>query len=533
MQLAEIRELDGPNMFLAEPAIKIEFVFDSEADVAHARDRAVARLASAGVDVPDGDALLGDVFTRALAHLSPVPPASTSRTLDTKGHLVFAFGWKNRREALYIADSLADLLRADAEDVWPGPVPAPEGGDERPLWIRNEDRRAKIVAVTGTNGKTTTTRLIAHLASTAGASVGWSSSSGVYINGAEVLQGDYSGPSGARRVLEDERVDIAVLESARGGILLRGLAFENCDVSVFTNVSADHLGLQGINTIESLANVKSIVVKTTGPKGVSVLNADDAQVMRATASINVRKLLVAQEEDHPLIAAHVASGGDAVVVAEGAFTWLSVERRTAILPVADAPVTFEGHAKHMVENALCAVGAAIGLGLTPPQIAEGLRSFSNSAGQNPGRLNIFDVDGITVVLDFAHNSAGLSHLLTFARSLAPEPAHVLSVIGTAGDRESAVLLEIGRIAGAQSDVVIIKKTGKYLRGRTHREMRQLFERGISEKASAPPLHADSELQGLELAILNAAPGDAVVIMCHEQIEVVIEYLTAIGTPRSS
>ena len=188
----------------------------------------------------------------------------------------------------------------------------------------------------------------------------------------------------------------------------------------------------------------------------------------------------------------------------------------------------------MVENALCASAAGIGLGLTPAQIGAALRTFRNSPEQNLGRLNVFVVDGVTVVMDFAHNAAGLAHLLTFARSMAPSPARVLSVIGTAGDRESSVLQEIGRIAGSQSDQVIIKKTGKYLRGRTHREMIELFEMGINQTPSAPsPLNAESELKGLELALSQSESGDAIAIMCHEQMDEVLTRLNAIGTPRAT
>ena len=285
MELAEIRELDGPNIFLAEPAIKIEFVFDNEADVARARQRAESGLRAAGIPLPRETGILHELLTAALAHLSErhaqPAPATVWKTLDTPGHIVFAFGWTSRGFARSAAQALVNLLQNEVDEPWlNGDFPGPDDLDERPLWIRDGERRARIVAITGTNGKTTTTRLVAHMAMSAGFHAGWSSSSGVYIDGVEVLEGDYSGPSGARRVLLDPVVDVAVLESARGGILLRGLAFEHCDVSVFTNVSPDHLGLQGINTLDSLANVKAVVVKTTRPQGVAVLNADDKHVMR-------------------------------------------------------------------------------------------------------------------------------------------------------------------------------------------------------------------------------------------------------------
>lgn len=523
-------------MFLNEPAIKIELIFENEADLAHIRDHASARLESAGIAMPASGEMLPELLATALGHLAASSnqplPATTWKNLDAPGHLAFAFGWTNRNAALWEADSLVNLLSGEPDEPWPGAPFLGDAADDCPLWIRDDQRTAKIVAITGTNGKTTTTRLVAHMVMAAGFHAGWSSSSGVYIDGIEVLAGDYSGPSGARRVLEEPEVDIAVLESARGGILLRGLAFEHCDVSVFTNVSADHLGLQGINTLDSLANVKAIVVRATRSGGVAVLNADDTQVIRATRAIQVRKILISQNPGNPIVAAHVAATGEAIVVRDGEFVHLTSEGPEVILAVEAAPVTFGGHAKHMVENALCAAAAALGLGLTTAQVAEGLRSFRNTAEQNRGRLNVFDVSGITVVMDFAHNAAGLAHLLSLARALIDAGARVIAVIGAAGDREASVLREIGKIAGSESDQVIIKKTGKYLRGRTHGEIIELFEKGIHDTSLAPvTLHADSEVEGLELGLSLARQGDAVVIMSHEQMPEVLARLREIGVPR--
>lgn len=535
MRLAEIRELDGPNIFLAEPAVKIELAFDSEGDLAWTRDRAKTRLASNHIDHPLPKDGIEDVLRSALAWLSTSigqpTPLSAWKTLDTRGHVVFAFGWNTHGAAQYISSSLIDLLAGDSDEAWPPPSFAQSENSGAPLWVRDDERRAKIVAITGTNGKTTTTRLVAHLAMNAGLHAGWSSSSGVYIDGEEVLSGDYSGPSGARRVLEEPIVDVAVLESARGGILLRGLAFESSEVSIFTNVSSDHLGLQGINTIESLANVKATVSRSTRLGGVAVLNADDKQVMRSTAAIRAEKMLISQNEENPLVVQHLAGGGRALVAAGGQFVLCSGSQRTQLLAISEAPVTYGGRARHMIENALCAAAAGIGLGLTNDQVIEGLRSFRNTPEQNLGRLNLFTVNEATVVLDFAHNPAGLDYLLTFARLLTKPGAKVWAIIGTAGDRESAVLRDIGRIAGAKSDQVVIKNTEHYLRGRTNEEMIQLFDEGVRTNANAPAtIKAPSELEAMNFAIDQAEPGDAIAMMCQEQIPEVLARLNEIGTP---
>jgi cyanophycin synthetase len=534
MRLVEIRELDGPNLFLPEPAIKIEIAFESEADLAWTRERAKARLNVAASSQLSDEAGIADVLRAAVAHLvtmigQPVP-ASTLKTLDTRGHLAFAFGWSRRDVATYVSEMLVDLLSGDREEPWPM-RPFEPGDESGPLWVRDGERRAKIVAITGTNGKTTTTRLVAHMVMQAGMHAGWSSSSGVYIDGDEVLTGDYSGPSGARRVLEEQSVDVAVLETARGGVLLRGLAFESSDVSVFINVSGDHLGLQGINTVESLAAVKATVPKSTRPDGVAVLNADDKQVMKATSQLRAAKLLVSQNPENQVVVDHVLQAGRALVLSGGEVVYCQDGAREPLLRVEEIPIAYGGRAAHMVENALCAAGAGIGLGLDLREVADGLRSFRNSPEQNLGRLNLFSVNGVTVVLDYAHNPAGLTHLLAFACSVAKSDGRVISIIGTAGDREAEALREIGRIAGAESGLVIVKNTAHYLRGRTAEEMFDLFEQGVrANPSAAEPIRADSERAGLELALERAQPGDAIAIMCQEQMAEIVERLNELGHP---
>ncbi|MER3436728.1 MAG: Mur ligase [Chloroflexota bacterium] len=463
MRLVEIRDLDGPNVFLLKPAIKIELALDG------------ASIAAVQAIEP----IICDLHRQAGAALPDVIVVP----METPGHAVLAFSWQHRRLALGVAEAAVRIATGDNPDLNSvaerlREIYATFEEDDAPLLVRDAERRTRAIAVTGTNGKTTTTRLIAHIARLAGWRVGWSSSTGVYIAGTEVLQGDYSGPSGARRVLTEPGLDLAVLETARGGILLRGLAYESTDVSVFTNVSGDHLGHLGVYTVEELARVKSVVVRVTRPEGFAVLNADDPLVLAQRNVIRARPFLVSQDAGNPAIAAHVAGGGHALVVSGGDLVLLHSDTRTVLMPVSDIPITFGGRARPMVENALCGAAACIAIGLDRDAVRRGLGSFRNSTDQNPGRLNVFRVGDVTVIVDFAHNEAGLSSLIDFARTFARPNGRLISVIGTAGDRTDASLRAIGRIAAERSDVVIVKGTKKYLRGRQPEELIELYLQGV-------------------------------------------------------
>jgi cyanophycin synthetase len=511
MKLIEIRDLDGPNIFLLEPAIKLELQLDVDDQLAELRERApefINGLHHERVDVSVGP-------------------------LETPGHVAVVFPWSNRRFAVGVAQrfvqslSLLDSAPTDAElDAL---REHPEA-DDRPLMVTDRERRIPVAAITGTNGKTTTTRVLAHMLMQAGNCVGWSSTSGVYIDGVEVLHGDYSGPSGARRVINDPDVDVGVLETARGGILLRGLACESNDVSVFTNISADHLNLHGIHTVEGLAMVKAVVCHTTRPDGVAALNADDPLVVGSTDSIRAEKLYFTRDAANATVSDAIAAGGRALIADAGAIDLVSSEGRERLCDFTEAPMTFGGRAGHMVENAMAAAGAAIGLGLSLEDIRSGLASFRNSTDQNLGRLNVFDVDGVTVVFDFAHNEAGLIVLLDFARRFVAEGGRLIVLIGTAGDRTDESLREIGRIAAAGADRVIIKWTKKYERGRTNDEMIGLYRQGGALAGRSEIKVSDDELHGLRMALADAKPGDAVALMCQEQMDEMAAELQRIGRP---
>ena len=383
--------------------------------------------------------------------------------------------------------------------------------------IHDGQRSALTIAVTGTNGKTTTTRLLAHIFRTAGQSVGWSSSSGVYINGEEVLSGDYSGPRGAERVLTDPDVDIAITETARGGILLRGVVCQSVDVSVFTNISADHLDLQGVRTVEGLAWAKGLITRITHRDGYAVLNASDPLIMEATRTITAQKFLVSRDPDAPELADHGAAGGLVMTVIGGDMTLIETGIKTVVLPIAEIPITSGGAAGFMLENSLFAAAAALAAGATMTQVREGLSSFRNSPEMNPGRLNVFERDGAKVIVDFAHNEAGLVALLDFAQSLRTGDGRVIAVIGTAGDRNDASLVEIGRLATLSSDLVIAKNTTKYLRGRSPDNLMDHYLQGIRSGREVPYEVSDNELTAVVRALELANPGDVIAVMAHEYV----------------
>ena len=537
MRLVEIRDLDGPNLFLLEPAMKIEFDIGDDAELDRSVD-AVERAAGRSDEPQVGDdriarlvaaatSLIADLHRR---HGQPAPRI-VSRRMEKAGHLSVAFGWTNRAFGLAVAGHLVAVLTGVENDSQPDFESALSSNDpdNRPLMIRDAERRIPVVGVTGTNGKTTTTRLLAHILMQAGKHVGWSSTSGVYIDGVEVLQGDYSGPSGARRAINDPLVEVAVVETARGGILLRGLACESNDVSVFTNVSGDHLNLHGVHTVQGLAEVKAIVVRTTKAGGTAVLNADDPLVVASTGDVKAERLFFTCEPFNAVVDSHLTAGGRALALEANAIVLRSGDATLEIAPLSDVPMTFDGRATHMVANAMAAAGAGIGLGLPVEQIARGLATFRSTAEQNPGRLNVFDKDGVTVVLDFAHNEHGLTVLLDFARKLS-NGGRIAVMIGTAGDRTEESLREIGRLAAEGADRVIVKRTEKYERGRSNEEMISLYREGAAQVGRSAIEVAPDEVEGLRMALADARSGDVIALMCQEHVPEVVEELRQIATP---
>lgn len=528
MRLVEIRDLDGPNIFLLQPAIKVEFAIspgDLRASALADLSAHLEPLVPTDDERAEGDEALGEILQAACISLhqrSGVDfPEMRWVPMETEDQWSLAFGWEHRRFAMALARSLAAAVTGEAFDL-----AETEGhlrdllhstaADDEPGMVRDDQRRIPVVAITGTNGKTTTTRLLAHILRGTGQKVGWTSTVGVYIEGECVLEGDYTGPAGAWRVLEEPGLDIAVLETARGGLLLRGMACESNDVSVMTNVTGDHLGLHGIHTVEGLATVKSVVLHTTRPSGWTVLNADDPLVRGQAAGLPAAIIWITQDPENSTVTAHLHTGGTAILAEDG---WLIIAEgsaRTRLLPFADIPITYGGRARHMIENVLCATGAAVALEIAPPDIARALSTFGDDESDNVGRLHVYSVQGATVILDYAHNEVGLSFLLQLAESYRGEGGRLISIIGTAGDRTDDALREIGRLAAEASDQVIVKETRRYLRGRPSVDaMTAIYEEGLRAGGDPPHVVAHDEPAALTIALEQLRPGDVVAMMCIE------------------
>ena len=545
MEIVEIRELEGPNIFLLQPAIKIELA------IAGDEKPVVSTFANAFVIGAETDEIGFVPATRErvkvllveIVHVlhdragSPRPDV-ISRDMETPGHIVVAFGWERRKFAVDLAHIALDILfgHLDLNDLETR-ISAleyflfrPISLEDMPESIRRATRHMPIIGITGTNGKTTTTRLISAILMSSGRRVGWTSSSGVYIQGEERIHGDYTGPSGAAYVLKEPNVDIAVLETARGGILLRGIGYEHNDVSVITNVSPDHLGLHGVQTVEGLAEVKATVVRVTVADGFAVLNADDELVLAMRSVIVAKPFLITRQVENPAVTAHVADGGWALTVRDGQVHWSHDGETELVTDLNDIPITFGGRAGHMLENALCATAACLAVGLPIDQVRVGLAEFRPHSDQNRGRLNVFDVDGVTIIIDFAHNEAGLASLLKFGRSMVSAPdSRLITIIGSAGDRTDEALSMLGTIAAQSADLTVIKDTKHYLRGREPGEIVELMKQGMTRAGGQWQEIASSEFEGVKRGIALAGVGDVVAVMCIEDYDEILPWLEEIGT----
>jgi cyanophycin synthetase len=369
--------------------------------------------------------------------------------------------------------------------------------------------------------------MVAHIAREHGLHVGWSSTDGIYVDGELVEPGDYSGPSGAGRVLARPEVQLAVTETARGGILLKGIGIAYNHVSVFTNVSADHLGLNGIDTLDQLAEVKSVVSRITRPEGWAVLNGDDPRVYATRTSLKARPWVFSRDPDSPAVRETLNAGGRATTVIDG---WLSVLAPGAdpdpLVEVADIPMTLAGLSRFNVENALGAASAALGVGLPREAVVAGLRSFRPDAEHNPGRMNIFSRGEVSVVVDLAHNEAGLEALLEIMAGVRRPGARLLLALGAVGDRQDDLVGSLGEMAARDADVVVIAHKQRYLRGRTTDELDALFRAGAARVGVPDVPSHPTEVAALEALVEQAGPGDVVGLMCHEDRQGVYDWLAA-------
>ena len=540
--LVELRVLEGPNLYFPRAAIKLTLDIGV---LAAASEETSARFARRiGLrDARPGAADSGfrqRFAARAVARLvrAVASESGTARlavrvrpTSDPQ-RLVVAFPWAHRERAQVMGRAVAEVLDAlpgaDIEDAVSRAaerVASAEPG-AAPHTITP---RVPVVAVTGTNGKTTTSRMIAHIGRTWGKLVGWSNTDGIYIDGELVEAGDYSGPSGAGRVLAHEQVELAVTETARGGILLKGIGLTRNDVSVVTNVSADHLGHQGIDTVDQLAEVKSVVPQITKKDGWAVLNADDPRVFAMRGVIKAQPWVFSRDPDSPAIREVLTAGGRATTVIDG---WVAVLAPHAdpdpLVELVDVPMTLAGLSRFNVENTLAAASAALAIGVPRDVVVEGLRTFRPDAEHNPGRMNFFSIGEVSVVIDLAHNEAGLEALLEIMNGVRRPGARLLLALGAVGDRQDDLLEKLGEIGARDSDLMVIAHKDRSLRGRPVEELDGLLRAGAERVGVTEVVSYPTEVSGLAALVEQAQPGDVVALMCHAEREAVYAWLAEHG-----
>ena len=377
------------------------------------------------------------------------------------------------------------------------------------LFPKGENGRIPIIAVSGTNGKTTTTRLTAHIMKMSGYRVGYTTTDGVYIQNRLLMKGDCTGPASAEFVLKDPTVNLAVLESARGGLLRAGLGYKKCDIAIVTNVAADHLGLKGIHTIEQLAKVKAVVPETVLPNGYAILNADDDLVYDMRRNVNCNVALFSLDENNPRIKAMQRIGGITAVYENGFVTICRGEWKMRVMRVEEIPITYGGKAEFMIQNVLGAILAANIQGISIEDMKAALETFIPSAAQTPGRLNLFEFKHFKVLLDYAHNPAGMQALKKFTDNL--EATVKVGIIAGIGDRRVEDNNEIGRVAATMFDEIIIRQD-KRLRGRSEDELIKMLHDGIKmhdtkKKVTVIP----SERDAIIYAVENAVEGSLIVL----------------------
>ena len=367
-----------------------------------------------------------------------------------------------------------------------------------------------IVSITGTNGKTTTTRLIAYTLGLAGYCVGMTSTGGIYIGNKCVDKGDTTGPDSALTVLLNKDVEAAVLETARGGIVRRGLAYDLADVGVITNITEDHLGIDDINSIEELASVKALVVEAVKKDGYAVINADDAVSVSILNRVNSKLILFSKDRDNKLFKKNLENGGYVVYLWNG---YIYIQKGRTITPIIkeeDIAVTLKGKLKYNIDNAMAACAALVGLGVDYKLIKKGFSTFGSTEEHNPGRFNMYNVNGVNVILDYGHNIEGYKAVLESVKEI--EHNRLIGIIGVPGDRLNSNIIEVGRIAGKHLDSIYIKEDLDR-RGRGIGEVAKLLEQGVKASNFCENNYEIilNEEIALEKAIDTAEPGDLIII----------------------
>jgi cyanophycin synthetase len=554
VRLIEIRQLDGPNLYRLEPAMKLEVAIGRRRTWYGKREPEpfeVVRLAAVvrRREQPARIVALAE-WVRRLRRVAPdgsEGPVTVHRSSDPN-HWIVVWPWLLGDRGTAIAEGALALVGREVPPVAATKLTRRQRGiveavtaraaaaaGPGPSWIRDADRRYPVVSITGTNGKTTTTRLIAHILRESGKRVGATTSDGIVVDGEMVERGDWTGPGGAGAILHRDGLDVAVLETARGGILLRGVGYESNEASVVTNVSSDHMDLQGIHTLPELAEVKGVIARITKPSGWAVLNADDRHVAGIARTVRAKVAYFSLEGDRSArVRRHLRTGGRAYIVRDGWLGEAEGERWRRIAALAEVPVVLGGVARHNVANALAAAGGTRALGATLREVAAGLRSFVLTTEDSRGRLNVFRDDRRVVIVDFAHNEAGVTVLFdvvdAVARSLGQDGgrAPISTIVGLAGDRPDDTLRGVGRIIAGKTDRFVLKEMLHYLRGRTRQSVLGQIRAGAREGGwkRAIPVYIDEPTALAAELDRTEAPErrEIIVLLCHEDREGVYRLL---------
>ena len=378
------------------------------------------------------------------------------------------------------------------------------------LYPPGSSARIPIIAVSGTNGKTTTTRLMAHIVKHMGHKVGFTTTDGIYIQNQMMQRGDCTGPVSAEFVLKDPTIDFAVLECARGGLLRAGLGFHNCDMAIVTNVASDHLGLQGIDTMEQLARVKSVAANAVLPEGFAVLNADDDLVYKMREGLECKVALFSMDENNPRIKEHCAAHGIACVYEGGYITILKGTWKIRVEKVTNIPMTFGGKAEFNIQNALAAVLAAYLRDFKIEDIKLALETFVPSPALTPGRMNFFQFKNFSVLIDYAHNAHGMRAIGSFMSKV--EATCKVGLIAGVGDRRDEDTIELGEEAARVFDEIIIRQD-RNLRGKTEDEIIALLTKGIHNiKPGMKITSFKKETEAIDYTMRNAQKGSYITII---------------------
>lgn len=345
------------------------------------------------------------------------------------------------------------------------------------LYPVGKSSRIPIIAVTGTNGKTTTTRLITHIVKNNGYRVGFTTSDGIYVQNSMLTKGDTTGPISAEFILKDPTVEFAILETARGGILRSGLGFGQCDVAVVTNIQEDHMGLSDINTLSDMARVKGVVARSVKRDGYVVLNADNEHCVSIAKTVDCQIAYFSIDENNPLIVEHCKKGGIAAIFENGFITIKKGEWKFRVDKASLIPLTFGGRVTFMIYNVLAATLATYVYGFMIEDIKLNLQTFIPSAAQTPGRMNIFEFKEYRVLIDFAHNPDGFRGIKEFMETV--ESPYKIGIITGTGDRRDDDIREMGRISAEMFDHIIIRQD-KFLRGRLANDIVNLLVEGIQD-----------------------------------------------------